>query len=677
MLLEKPLIQILGIILVGICIYANSVNVPFTYDDGDYVVNNPAIKDFTFFLNHAKLADLPVLQDVKYNFVLRPVAYLTFALNYHFNGLDLHSYHMVNILIHIANALLLYRFFGLTLNTPLMAESWYGSATRSRVIKFFPLFAALLFVAHPLQTQAVTYIVQRFVSLAAFFILGTLVLYVEARLTEKESRRRWLYAASFISALLAMKTKENAFTLPILLLLYEFMFLTGALKRRMLRLLPYLATMAIIPWTVISLSTGRNPAGAVKISDPTNLVNFDSVSRWDYLMTQFGAVAMYVRLLLFPVRQNFYHDYPVVHEFWSAGVLLPLLFLVVLLGSALLLWRRAVTQKNRAPWSLLIAFGILWFFVALSVESSLIPMEDALVEHRVYLPSVGFFLVLCGGIGFLNGRCRFCSTRMVWVGMLTVVALLCVSTVSRNTVWASNVVLWQDVVRKSPNTYRAYDHLGFSLVKEGRNEEAVAVLRKGIELSPGNFKLHMHLGAALINLGRFEEATLIFQQASAISPENSQAYANLAISCFKMGDVPAGRLAMEQAVALNPGVAGELLKGMGIALLNRNQSGEALAVLLQSLAVAPNDPQTHNNVATAYLMRGDVSSGRASLLKAVELDPYYGPAHYNLGCLLEREGKFAEALAEMQKALRSNSADSLLQERVVKLRLAIEQQKSP
>lgn len=579
-----PLLQLAIIIIVGGLIYAGSLTTPFNFDDEIYIVQNPAIKSFAFFMEPARLAELALEQDVRYNFILRPVAYLTFAINYSLNGLDVRGYHLVNLCLHIANALLVWRFLGLTLITPYMAKHQQTN-TAARFAALLPLFAALLFVSHPLQTQGVTYIVQRFVPLSCFFFLSALVLYARSRLSDRRAVGLPLAALALLATLLAMKTKETGFTLPLVLLIYESAFFTGSVKKRLLRLLPFLATMAVIPWTVMGLAAPGQ-------SDPSNLVNFSGVSRWEYLWTQFGVVVGYLRLLVFPVGQSIDHDYPLARHFFSVQVLLPLFVLTLLLGAAVFFWLRSAPHRGGNPWLRLIAFGIFWFFVTLSVESSFIPLDDLFVEHRIYLPSIGFFTSLLAVAALCVTDHAVKTVRVI---LAAVLVLLCLATVRRNSLWTDNVSIWRDAVAKNPESARTYNNLGYWLSRKGRHEEAVTVLRRGVELSPDYARLYTNLGIALSSLNRLDQALPVTREAFVRDPSN---------------------------------------------------------------------PKIANNLATLYLRMGMIREGRALLLKTVEQNPGYGSAYYNLGCLLEQEGKLDEALEILRRAERLNSHDVELQQMI-------------
>jgi hypothetical protein len=239
------LIHLALIALLGLLAYSNTFDVPFTFDDFENISENPIIKDFNHFIEPSTAGGYKKYAALK----SRYMGYLTFALNYRAHGLDVRGYHAVNLAIHIVNALLVYWLVVLTFRTPFMKDSQFRDYAG-----YIALFSALLFVAHPVQTQAVTYIVQRLASLATLFYLLAIALYVKCRLCGAlSSRSAVLYALALISAVLAMKTKETAFTLPVMVALYEVLFFGGSPRKRFLYVLPLVLTMLIIPLTLLTL----------------------------------------------------------------------------------------------------------------------------------------------------------------------------------------------------------------------------------------------------------------------------------------------------------------------------------------------------------------------------------------------------------------------------------------
>ena len=316
----------------------------------------------------------------------RPIGFLSFALNYHFHRLDVWGYHLVNLAIHIVNAVLVWWLVMLTMATPVMRDQ-----PIARHKGAMALFTALLFVSHPLATQSVTYIVQRLASLATLFYLLSLALYVKGRLGEdnKDKRVFFFYAGSILCAVLGMLTKEIVFTLPFALVLYEFSFIKTDtwridLKDRGIQI------PAIILGIFVVLFFLNFSFDIFKPIPPLLYQGYDyPITAWEYLLTQFSVILTYIRLFIVPVNQNLDYDYPISHSLFEWHTVFGMLSLAGILFLGIFLFRRYR----------LISFGIFWFFLTLSVESSIIPIsQNVIFEHRTYLPSFGFFLVLTGAV---------------------------------------------------------------------------------------------------------------------------------------------------------------------------------------------------------------------------------------------------------------------------------------
>ena len=293
----KPLLHVLAIAVLCLIVYANTFYSPFAFDDQLYVLDNPIIRDLGYFLEPSKARDHRWYLSFKYRYI----SYLTFAINYKLHGLQVTGYRVFNITVHFLNAVLVYFFVMLILKTPFMRPS----ALRGRAgpIAFF---SAAIFVVHPVQTEAVTYIFQRHASLAALFYLLSTVTFIRWRL----GGRGWLYACSLVAAVLAMKSKEIAFTLPLMLGLIEFMFFEGPVRKRIVLLVPFLLTMLIVPLTLVGVD---RPAGEVVGALASTALQHTDLSddmRAKYLFTEFRVVLTYIRLLFFPVGQNLDYDYP-------------------------------------------------------------------------------------------------------------------------------------------------------------------------------------------------------------------------------------------------------------------------------------------------------------------------------------------------------------------------------
>ena len=521
--LQSSLIHILLIITVGLLAYSNTFNVPFYFDDNTAIVNNSVIKDLgNFFLNSGGSEYISQ----------RYLGYLTFALNYSIGGLDVTGYHVVNLAIHIINALLVYYLVILTFRTPALRSS----SLRERS-SFIAVLSALLFISHPVQTQAVTYIAQRMASLATLFYLLSFVMYIKARTPEdgiaSEERTKVkimhgiYYLISIASAVLAMKTKEIAFTLPVIIVIYDFIFLKGNMKRRIMYLIPLLLTMLIIPISHIDFD---KPIGEV-IADISDQARYQkAISRSEYFYTQIRVIVTYIRLLFLPINQNLEYDYPIYHSLFDPEVFLSSIFLLSVFGSGVYVMYR---YRNTIPHTRLIAFGIFWFFVTQAVESSIILY--VIFEHRVYLPSVGFFLACVMGLAMLVERINSKVTvKVIVAGVITAVIMLGSITYGRNRVWQNAITLWEDVVMKSPEKFRPHNNLGKAYAEQNRFDEAISAYKTALQLKPDYAIAYNNLGTAHIQQRRLAEAISAYKTALQLKPDYAEAHYNLGTAYFKV-----------------------------------------------------------------------------------------------------------------------------------------------
>jgi protein O-mannosyl-transferase len=617
-----PAFHLLLLLLLGVAAYANTFHSPFVFDDMTSIVENGVIKDLGKFLDGAGYAYNP----------RRFVGYLTLALNYRFGGLNVAGYHAVNLAIHLASSLLLYGLVLLLFRTPFFAGRGNDPATASPdnpvAARLVALFTALLFVAHPVQTQAVTYIVQRLASLTALFYLLALVSYLKGRIGDEAAGKRltargmlW-YVLALGCAVLALRTKENAYTLPLIVLLIEFSFFRGGMARRLIVVVP--AVLAAGATLYVALGSGK-PLG-IWLSDVTEkLTASDNTTRGEYLINQFRVVTTYIRLLFLPVNQNLDYDYPFYQSLFEPAVFCSFLFLLALLGLAIYLYRRAGVPPHSSLLtphsSRLIAFGIFWFFITLLVESSIIPIADHIFEHRLYLPAAGLFLAVAA-LAF-QGANRL-SPRLVICAMAVAVLVLAAATWKRNQVWGSEISLWSDVVEKSPGKVRGHFNLGAAFNKADRLDEAIEQLEAALAATkefdydpPYLAKLNDYIGVVYNKKGMVDQAYERLRTAVSLDGGNANARSNLALVLGKKG------------------------------LLDQSIEQALIAERLK-----PDLAEPYKNLGTAYLVKGRLPEAASQLEKAIALDPRLAEARNNLGIVYLRMGKGGKAVAEFQSALR-------------------------
>jgi tetratricopeptide (TPR) repeat protein len=634
--------------------YGNSFRVPFVFDDGQAIQDNPSIR---------RLWDLRGLFSPPPDSTVggRPVANVTLAINYAVSGTDVWSYHALNLLILFLGALAL---FGITRRTLLMPglRARFG---RDAVPVAFA--TALLWSLHPLQTEAVTYVVQRVESLAGLFYLLTLYCFI--RSTEAQRPLPW-QACAVVACLLGMGAKETMVTAPLLVLLYDRTFVAGSFRgawsQRPGLYLGLAATWLPLPFLVAA--TGWSRAGTAGFNG--------SVSPLSYWLTQVGAVARYLRLCVWPSPLVFDYGPFLVR---GPSEVVPSALAVGLLALATL------AALRRSP-----ALGFLgaWFFAILA-PTLLVPVAtQTLAEHRMYLPLAPVILLLVLGIRSLGGAGG-------WRFLVPLAALglgLGFLTSRRNDDYRSELALWTDTVAKRPGNERAQNNLGFLLAKiPGRLDEAIAHYDEALRLKPDFVQAHSNLGGALVEIpGRRDEAIAQYEDALRLDPAFAQAHFNLACVLEKVpgrGDealaqyreavrldpgfvaahfnlgcllekVP-GRLddavaQYQEAVRLKPDFA-EARYNLGCALEKiPGRMDEAIAQYRETLRLQPGHAEAHFNLGGALdAIPGRLDEAVSLYEEGLRLKPDFAPAHFKLGCNLERiPGRLNGAIAQFEEALR-------------------------
>ena len=640
-LLYMPLVHIVIIMLLGLAVYSNTYNVPFQLDDIPYIVKYLGVNKLPSVINSIEDIKSSVIKDAfKSGMITRPFAFLTFSANYQISGLKVSAYHVTNILIHIATALLLYSLVRIGFKTPFF-KSKLNAPYSSELVSGVAFFAATLFVVHPIQTQAVTYIVQRFTSLATFLYVLTLLLYIKSNLTQNIYRKSGFYLVSFISAVLAMLTKEIAITLPFIIIVFELMFLDGRLTRKLTRCVLFLLTIGIIPYNIL------NAKNILYIT--ANLA--DAVNGWagnakltsiEYLLTEFRVIVTYLRLLLLPVNQNFYYDYPASYSFFEPLVLFSFLLLSTIVIAGIFLLRQSTKNNGLESYLCRVAaFGIFWFFITLSVESTFFPIQSVIDEHRIYLPSVGFFIAVVSFVTILIMRLLPAERGKTLISFLALLMVItfAVTAYKRNNVWRYTVTLWEDVVKKSPQqavghvnlcaAYLNHNRLddaekecskaltlspdftnacyNLGLINERKNQklQAAGFYRKAIKLDSRNIDAHVALAKIYQEQGFLYNAMYEYKAANALDNNNFPAHYNLGLIYYDLGQYGNAINEYTEALRLKPEFA-PLYNSMGIALYRSGASEKAVLMIKKALHLEPNNINAISNLQKIEARRGRI-----------------------------------------------------------------------
>ena len=633
---------LIGAILVA---YHNSFSGPFVFDDGPAVLGNPTIRHLSAL---GEVLSPP--RESGQTVGGRPVVNLSLAGNYALGGVSVRGYHVVNVIVHLLAALVLFGIARRTLLQPALCER-YGSVATP-----LALAVALLWAVHPLLTESVTYVIQRAESLMGLFYLLTLYGFIRGAESQEGARcpstssghsppdsvacheRRpkagvkW-FACSVGACLLGMATKEVMVSAPLLVLLYDRMFVAGSwrgawAKRRMF----YLglgATWLLLGWLVLGTENRGGTAG-LGMGDPV----------WTYALTQTRAVVRYLQLALWPHPLVFDYGTEVIERMAHA---LPFALVIALLlaGTAVALWRRP-------------AAGFLgaWFFAILAPSSSIVPIPvQPVAEHRMYLPLAA---VVALAVVSLYSHWR----RGCWFVFAALALAFAALTVGRNADYRGPYSIWPDTVAKRPANARAHCYYGDVLAAKGQYAAALAHYDEAMQLElPATTRGERNIiGDILVNsgnvlrlLGREAEAVKRYEDALRVDPGLAAAHFNLGCVDLRAGRLPEAVDRFEQALKIDPNYV-EAHSNLASAFLIQGRTTEALVHYETALRLEPS-AKAHKNLGLALLYVRQLPEAVAHLEQAVRIEPDFATAHEFLGDALAAQGRQAEAVAHFQRAL--------------------------
>jgi len=590
----------LAIATAGTIAYFNSFRGKFLFDDFINIVDNPRIE--AALDSPANLLSM-VRADA------RPVAQFSLAVNYAAGGDDPWGYHLVNLLTHLASGLLLAGVVRRTLRSPRLADRFGSVAT--------PLAGAIavLWVVHPLQTQAVTYVVQRMESLMAMFYL--LTLYGAIRALHSSRPRGWT-AAAVAACALGMGCKQSMVTAPLMVLAWDVSVSREALRPLLRRRWPLYAGLAGT-WVILAALIIQGPTAA------SAGFGMKAVGPVTYALTQFGVILHYLKLAFIPVGQNLDYGWP-----WadSIGDVIPGGIVV-----CLLLVASAMALRRRWAWG---AVGA-WLLLTLAPSSSIMPIADACVEHRMYLPLAAVIAAVVMGV-YLAGR----KLTPVLVACLVVAAALTFATIQRNAMYADVVGMWKDVADKSPEHWRGHTNLGKALGDAKRHGEAESAYRKAVALAPRAARTHFGLGVELGKLSHEAEAEAAYRQAIRLSPRHTRARNNLGDILRRQGKLAEAEKTYRDLVAMAPQY-GNAHGGLGAVLAALKRYDESEEALRTALALGfSHEPgraeQARGELVSNLLAAGKGDEALAYSRQWVADSPESAAASVSLGRSLQATG---------------------------------------
>lgn len=528
---SKSWVAVLVIVLAGLLVYSNNYKGEFIWDDYDTIVEHPDIRS---------LSSIPKLfwsGPDSYNTPLsgRPTVALSFALNYAVNGLDVRGYHLVNNLIHILTGLALFAIIRCTLLLPRF-RTRFGAGVNG-----YALAVAILWLVHPLQTEAVDYITQRTETLMGLFYFLTLFF---AAAGFQSARPKGWFAGAVIACGLGMGSKEVMVSAPLLVLLYDRFFVADSFRDALRQRRGFYAALAStwILLFVYQIGSSRSETVAFDLEGLTPL---------DYLRTQFGVVLHYLRLVFWPKPLVLdYQDWTIVREFSAAAVVPGFILGAMVLST---IWG----LRRLAWWAVP---GVL-FFTVLAPTSSVLPVFTELAsERRMYMPLAAVIVLVVFAadamwrkfstdIGYERKLLRLAPMVLV----LITAAGLGYMTWDRNRDYRTAVGIWTDTVAKRPVNFRAHNNLGVALTRKGRYAEAVGPYQEAVRLKPDYQNAYSNLGLLSMQKGDFDGAEQYFQTMLKLAPERTEPYVVLAELRTAQGRTDEAVQLYRQALQLAPG----------------------------------------------------------------------------------------------------------------------------
>jgi tetratricopeptide (TPR) repeat protein len=607
------------IVVAGAAVYSNTLGAPFTYDDYPNIANNAAIRT--------------LWPTVAMRGTSRPVASYSFALNFAIHGQRVGGYHVVNLAIHLAGGLCLY---GIARRSFVRVGGRFADWSTA-----LALAIALLWVVHPLQTQAVTYIVQRMESLMGLMYLATLYFFIRAQ--ESKHPRGWL-AASVLVCALGMGCKEAMVSAPLIVLWYDRAFVARSwpelFRSRGLYYAGLAATWAVLAGSMMQSKVDYEEAGVGRVA---------GLTPWTYLLSQSEVIVHYLRLCIWPRGQVFDYLWPVSHSVFE--VLPSALAVVGLLAATA--WCLVRHPK--------LSFLGGWFFFILAPTSSIVPIKHLAFEHRMYLSlaavAVVFVLLLHYGVGWLNLP-PVSSRRVFAIAIAVIVLALGVTAYARNRVYRSEIALWSDNTAKMPTSSAAWANLGTSYFRAKNYTEARRCLEKALRLDPQSATTNAGYAGVLIQIGDYKSARQYLSIALQINPNGPTALTNLGHLLLDTGHYEEAIEYYQRVLQLEPDEY-RCRTSLAAALIGSGRLDEAIDQCQLVLAIQPNSAEAHVNLATALAALGNKNEALQHAQAAVRFQPDHADARATLANLLAPIDPPA-AHGHMDEALRLSPRSAMI-----------------
>jgi len=606
---RKNVFAIVTILIIVIAIYSNTLNASWHFDDETNILGNKPL--------HLKELNW---QNIKKTFfasydnggkIYRPIACFTFALNYYFGKDNVFGYHFVNLSIHLLTSIFLFLFIYHSLNLPLL-KAKYGPNSY-----FIALLATVLWAINPIQTQSITYIVQRMASMAGMFYIMSMYFYLKARtrICKLNLVKIALYFLCFIAGILAFGSKENAAMLPISIFFFDLFIIQGLTKENIRKNSLTFLILILIPVALALVLKGPSIFSTKHLFSGYEHRAFTLFER---LLTEPRIIIFYITLLLYPMpdRLCITHDILVSHSLINPPTTIIAIFTVlIILGLAIM-------KSKKWPF---ISYCIIFFFINHLIESSIFPLE-LIFEHRNYIPSMLFFAPIA--ILLLRMIQHLYNKRSMQIITPLFIILILVSqghsSFMRNFIWKTEETLWMDATDKNPKLPRPYHNLGRHYGNMGYKEKEIALYQHALTLERGantisHHMTHYNLALAYMKINQQEKAIVHFRKAIEIAPGFYNAYNNL-----------------------------------GVLMIKQGKYDDAFNNFIKALSYDNDNARAHNNLGFVLLKKGHLEEALIESKKALAAEKDSSPALYNLGIIYKYKKEFSKAKYYLGLALEKN-----------------------
>jgi len=603
--LKRFTIAILSIIMLAFVSYSNTFTSPFLWDDINLVQNNPNVKSW-------KTAPKALRENLGFGVVqkksssYRPFQSLTYIIDHTFWGENVFGFHLTNIICHILSTLCAFWLIHALFRDQLLAY-----------------ITCLLYIVHPIHTEAVTYISGRADPLSTIFLLTSLIMYI--KFNEKSRiHKLLLMTLSFASALLS---KENTIIFPILILLYHFSF------KKKVTWIPLFTALGIGVLYVILRMT--ETIGAIGVSQTLN------TTIWQRLPGTFVAMTNYFRLILFPYDLHMEYGRP-LFKFTDPKAITGFILTVSFLTAAIRM------RKSNA----LICFSIFWFIINILPVSNIYPVNAYMAEHWLYVPSISAFLLIAYFITKLLRTNRWCHFSITILSITTILSSYL--TFQQNKTWSNPISFYEGLLKFAPNSPRLYSDLSTVYYSEKRFDAAIAALQKAIRLSPNYAFAHNNLGAIYNTKNQYEKAIPHLKKAVELNKEYDVANYNLGNAYKETDQNELALSAYQKAVTINPNYA-EAYDALGFIYNRMGQSENSIINYKKALSLSPQNISSYNNLGSVYLKTGHTDDALQLYFKALALDPTHPGVIHNIGNVYNIKGDKQKAKEYYEEAIRLNS----------------------